>query len=187
MLDARSAESQQQLLRRIAAKDHKALADFYDQIAGVLYSTSLRILGDASEAEEVIQDAFVQIWDKAATFDATLGAPFHWALGIARNRSIDRVRARARRSRLIDELWEDATAKAGAQPVPGLLSEDEVRTVRQAVSDLPPEQRQSIEMAFFGGLTHNEIAEMLKQPLGTIKARIRRGMLKLRKNLQSMV
>ena len=79
-----SDESQAQLLQRIAAQDRQALTEFYEQTVTVLFSTAVRILGDAHEAEEVVQDVFVQIWNKAATFDAALGAPFHWALGIAR-------------------------------------------------------------------------------------------------------
>ena len=145
----------------------------------------MRILGDAHEAEEVIQDVFVQIWDKAATFDPAIAAPFSWALSITRNRSIDRLRARQRRSRLINELQE-AAADSAPQEAPGqtALAEDELAAVRAAVGSLPPEQRQAIEMAFFRGLTHLEIAEKLHEPLGTIKARIRRGMLKLRDSLQ---
>jgi len=189
MLDRQiSEESQAELLRRIATQDREALAKFYDETSGVLFSTAVRILGDAPEAEEVIQDVFLQIWNKAATFDGTLGVPFQWALGITRNRCIDRLRIRKRKSLLMGELTEAATVEAAA-PTAGQerLSGDEVTAVRSAVKNLPPEQRQAIEMAFFGGLTHHEIAEMLKQPLGTIKARIRRGMLKLRENLRAYV
>ena len=189
MLDRQiSEESQAELLRRIATQDREALAKFYDETSGVLFSTAVRILGDAPEAEEVIQDVFLQIWNKAATFDGTLGVPFQWALGLTRNRCIDRLRIRKRKSLLMGELTEAATVEA-AGPTAGQerLSGDEVTAVRSAVKDLPPEQRQAIEMAFFGGLTHHEIAEMLKQPLGTIKARIRRGMLKLRENLRAYV
>ena len=182
-------ESQAQLLRRVAAQDRQALAEFYDQVAGVLFSTSARILGDAHEAEEVVQDVFVQIWEKAATFDAALGAPFHWALGIARNRSIDRLRSRQRRARLIEELQksEFADGPAAAASAPAGLSAEELVSVRTAVRSLPSDQRQAIEMAFFDGLTHAEIARTLNEPLGTVKARIRRGMLKLRESLQGYV
>ena len=182
-------ESQAELLRRIAAQDREALAQFYDEIVGVLFSTAIRILGDVLEAEEVVQDVFVQIWNKAATFDLALGAPFHWALGITRNRCIDRLRARKRRSFLLTGLAEtaaiDPVASGAAAESP--LSADELAAVRSAVASLPQEQRQAIEMAFFGGMTHIEIAETLSEPLGTIKARIRRGMLKLRESLQAYV
>jgi RNA polymerase sigma-70 factor (ECF subfamily) len=188
MLDRQTTEeSQAQLLRRIAGQDRQALAEFYDLTAGTLYSTAVRILGDAHEAEEVIQDAYLQIWGKAATFDAALGAPFYWALSITRNRAIDRLRARQRRARLAEELHEAAAADSppSAPPFQSALGEEEQTAVRAAVKGLPGEQRQAIEMAFFRGMTHAEIAEALQEPLGTIKARIRRGMLKLRDNLQA--
>jgi RNA polymerase sigma-70 factor (ECF subfamily) len=190
MLDRHSTQqSQAQLLRRIAGQDRQALAEFYDQTAGALYSTVVRILGDAHEAEEVIQDAFLQIWEKAATFDPSLGAPFYWALSITRNRAIDRLRARQRRARLADELHEAAVGDSPpvAPPFQSALSGEDLAAVRSAVCGLPGEQRQAIEMAFFGGMSHGEIAQALGQPLGTIKARIRRGMLKLRESLQAYV
>ena len=190
MLDRQTAEeSQAELLRRIVAQDQQALADFYDQMAGVLFSTAVRILGDAHEAEEVIQDVFVQIWYKAATFDVALGAPFHWTLSITRNRCIDRLRTRRRRFSLLEDLVE----VAAIDPTPSMpfaqkgLSADEIAAVRAAVEHLPREQRQAIAMAFFGGMTHMEIAKALKEPLGTTKARIRRGMVKLRESLQAYV
>src|SRR6266702_101514 len=92
----------------LAAQDRQALAEFYDQTAAVLFATAVRILGDAHEAEEVVQDVFVQIWNKAATFDVALGAPFHWTLSITRNRCIDRLRTRRRRSSLLADLVEAA-------------------------------------------------------------------------------
>ena len=182
-----AADTQAQLLRRIAAQDREALAEFYDQTAGVIYSTVLRMLGDASETEEVVQDVFVQIWTKAGSYDAKLGKPFHWALGIARNRSIDRLRSRQRRNKVFQETTEEVFAAAAAPEVdsPVVLGADEAGAVQSAVKILPPDQRQAIELAFFGGLTHAEIAETLGEPLGTVKARIRRGMLKLRESLSA--
>ena len=181
------AETQTRLLGRIAARDRQALAELYDQVAGVLFSTATRILGDAHEAEEVVQDVFVQIWEKAATFDARLGSPIHWTLRIARNRAIDRLRSRQRRTRLVEQLQVNAAVEATTQTAPVLasLGPEELMVIRSAVQGLPTDQRQAIEMAFFGGLTHQEIAESLKEPLGTVKARIRRGMLKLRESLQA--
>ncbi|PWU19153.1 MAG: hypothetical protein C5B50_07250 [Verrucomicrobia bacterium] len=179
-------EIQNQLLARIAAGDLQALSGFYDQTATPLFSVALRILRDQSEAEEVIQDVFVQIWEKASTFDPVLGSAFHWALSIARHRAIDRVRSRERRSRLTDELQAAGAAEVAAASAPDrdALHSEEAGAVRSALQSLPAEQRQSIEMAFFGGLSHPEIAEALHEPLGTIKARIRRGLLKLREVLE---
>jgi len=178
-------ESQAQLLRRIAVQDREALAEFYDQTAGALFSIALRIIGDSQEAEEIIQDVFVQIWEKAATFDPLIGVPFYWAIRITRNRAIDRLRARQRRSRLIDELesLKEVESTVAIRPQSAMLTEQESGAVRSAVNELPAEQRKAIEMAFFRGMTHSEIAEALKEPPGTIKARIRRGMLKLKDSL----
>lgn len=190
MLDRETAhESQAHLLRRIAAQDREALAEFYDQTAAVLCSVAVRILGDPHEAEEVVQDVFVQIWNKAATFDGALGAPFHWALGITRYRSIDRLRARQRRARVLEEATEESDNHPAASPPQSdfALSEEELVNVRSAVKSLPQDQRQAIELAFFNGLTHQEIAAALSEPLGTVKARIRRGMLKLRDTLEAYV
>jgi RNA polymerase sigma-70 factor (ECF subfamily) len=187
MLDRETAEDfQAHLLRRIAAQDRQALADFYDKTAGMLYSVSFRILGDAHEAEEVIQDVFVQIWKNAASFDGSLGAAFSWALGITRNRSIDRLRSRQRRERLTNELRETSAVDYAPPTLSAdaTSGEDERQAIRSAVGGLPNDQRQAIELAFFAGLTHSEIAVALNQPLGTVKARIRRGMLKLRETLE---
>ena len=183
MVDQQTAEeSQAQLLLRIAAQDAQALAEFYDLTAKPLFGLAVRILGDVSEAEEVIQDVFVQIWKNAPSFDPLLGPAFYWALSITRNRSIDRLRTRQRRARLIENLENDAAANVPASQVAdqGALEADDSALVRTTLNSLPADQRRVIEMAFFGGLTHQEIAEALKEPLGTIKARIRRGLLKLR-------
>jgi RNA polymerase sigma-70 factor (ECF subfamily) len=181
-----SAEAiQTDLLRRIAAQDRQALAEFYDEVAGLLFATAVRILGDSQEAEEVIQDVFVQIWAKAAAYDESLATPCHWALSIARNRSIDRLRARQRRSKLLEELTVEANLTPPAQAAgSGGLTGEDLAAIRSAVGGLPGEQRQAIEMAFFAGMSHPEIAERLEEPLGTVKARIRRGMMKLRESLQ---
>ncbi len=190
MLELQATEdSHAQLLRRIAARDTQALAELYDHLSGPLFSTAVHILGDAREAEEVIQDVFVQIWARASTFDSELGIPFHWTLSITRNRCIDYLRARKRRSRLIDEASTETEIllRPATLPAHDSLSGEEVAKVRAAVQELPPDQRQAVELAFFGGMTHQEIAEHLDEPLGTIKARIRRGMLKLKESLKAYV
>jgi RNA polymerase sigma-70 factor (ECF subfamily) len=190
MFDRPTAErDQEELLRRIAGGDQQALAEMYDQLAGVLFSMAIHILADRREAEEVVQDVFVQIWKKAASFDSALGTPLHWTLGIIRNRCVDYLRARQRRSRLLDDAIEDAGAD-GVRPVaPELsaLTPEELAAVRSAVAALPADQHQAIAMAFFGGMTHLEISAALNEPLGTIKARIRRGMLKLQESLKAYV
>jgi RNA polymerase sigma-70 factor (ECF subfamily) len=156
-------------------------------VAASLFATTFRILRDAPEAEEVVQDVFVQIWNKASTFDVELGTPFHWAMSIARNRSIDRLRSRQRRAQMLDQFQNVAAIDAPGLPAPpgNPLAEDELAAVRAALDHLPDDQRRALEMAFFGGLTHTEIAQATGEPLGTVKARIRRAMLKLRDTLQA--
>jgi RNA polymerase sigma-70 factor (ECF subfamily) len=188
MLEQSTAEDiQAQLVRRIATRDLEAMSGFYDQIATPLFSVALRILNDAAEAEETVQDGFVQIWEKAPVFDPLLGSAFHWALSIVRHKAIDRLRARQRRARLTDQLQQTGAADPAPAPAPDLdaLSADTAARVRGALGGLPHDQRQAIELAFFGGLTHPEISEALGEPLGTIKARIRRGLLKLRESMQT--
>jgi RNA polymerase sigma-70 factor (ECF subfamily) len=189
MLERETAEetraAQARLLHRVAGGDMQAVSELYDQIAAPLFSVAVRILGDAAEAEEVIQDVFVQIWEKAAIFEENLGSAFHWALSITRHRCIDRLRSRQRRARLVEGFQNDVVSQQS--PVlenTTALDTDDTGAVRTALKNLPEDQRQAIELAFFGGKTHLEIAELLNQPLGTIKARIRRGLLKLRDSLQ---
>ena len=187
MLDRQTVEgSHEEALRRIAAGEREALGEFYDQSATLLFSVAVRMLGDAQEAEEVIQDVFVLVWRKAATFDPSLGRALPWALGITRNRCIDRIRARQRQTELLNELRISTESIAGtsAEASPTGPGADEIAAVRAALQSLPADQREAIQLAFFAGLTHQEIAQRLEEPLGTVKARIRRGMLKLREALE---
>jgi RNA polymerase sigma-70 factor (ECF subfamily) len=175
------------LLRRVAKRDHEAFAGLYDRVAGVLFANAIHVLGDRREAEEVVQDVFLQIWNKAAAFDSELGSPLSWMLAITRNRCIDRLRSRQRRSRVFDEAVEQTQVEVAASDAlpANTFSPEETAAVRKAVASLPEDQQQAIAMAFFGAMTHQEIADALKEPLGTVKARIRRGMLKLRDSLQA--
>jgi len=191
MLDrTASAEIQTLLLQRMAAQDRQALGEFYDQLGAVLFAAAFRILGDRLDAEDVIQEVFVQIWTKAGSFDRRLGTPFHWAMTMTRNRCIDLLRARQRRRAVLDDPGDDEARPEPAAPEATLddaLSRDEAGVVRTAVAGLPTEQRQALELAFFSGLSHHEIATRLNEPLGTVKARIRRGLLKLRESLEGYV
>ena len=179
-------QTQAHLLRLVAAKDRRALSDLYDQLASPLFATSVRILSDVHEAEEVIQDVFVEIWNKASAFNEALGTAFHWVMSITRNRSIDRLRSRQRRARVLDQLQEFAPADSERDTAPAAFSlgTDELVGIRTAVNSLPQDQRLALELAFFKGQTHAEIAQSTGEPLGTVKARIRRGMMKLRSTLQ---
>src|SRR5262245_1429140 len=175
------------LMRRVADGDRDAFASLYDQYARPLYSLALRILNDQKEAEDVLQEVFVQIWEKAGQFDDRLGKPFTWSMTMTRNRAIDRLRSKQRQHRLVEELTQDAVTEAAASPANTGIEPGQAEHIRAAVNGLPEDQRKAIELAFFNGLTHFEIAEALREPLGTIKARIRRGMLRLRDILEGRV
>ncbi len=175
------------LVERIALGDQQALAELYDRFSGPLYGTALRVLRDPAEAQDVVHDVFVTLWEKAASFETTKGSAFSWAVTLVRNRAIDRVRMRRRRAELLAEsvpadlgYAESSTTASGGESA---VADDDARAVRAAVATLPLEQKRALELAFFGGLTQEEIARKLSEPLGTVKARIRRGLLKLRDSL----
>jgi RNA polymerase sigma-70 factor, ECF subfamily len=176
-------ESEIELLRRVGQGDRRSFEDLYDRFSGVLFSTALQILNDHREAEDVVQEVFVQIWDKAKLYDAARGKPLTWAMTLTRNKAIDRLRSAQRRYRLQDQV-EKETKVTNQIALKDSSEEVEIleksRLIRAAVLELSKEQREAIELAFFSGLTQNEIAQELNQPLGTVKARIRRGMLRLK-------
>jgi RNA polymerase sigma-70 factor (ECF subfamily) len=172
------------LIRRMAGGDRDALAELYDKLSRPLYATARHILNDAAEAQDVVHDVFLSLWENAATFNSDRGAAFSWAVTLTRNRAIDRLRSRANRARLLgnsipDDLGYDTEASFVGG---GELAElgDRATAVRAALSDLPEEQKNALELAFFSGLTQKEIADKLSEPIGTVKARIRRGLIKLR-------
>ncbi len=175
------------LVQRMAAGDRGALGDLYDRFSGPLLGAAVRIVRDHSEAQDVVHDAFVAMWEKAATFDLTRGNAFAWAVTLVRNRAIDRVRMRKRRSELLGDAapsdlgYADSAGESSGSD--SATIGDEARAVRAAVATLPLEQQRAVELAFFGGFTQEEIARKLSAPLGTVKARIRRGLLKLRDSL----
>jgi RNA polymerase sigma-70 factor (ECF subfamily) len=187
--DPGPAPDEAQLLRRIAARDRDAFSQLYDSYVGVLYATVFRVLNNPDEASDVLQEVFVQLWEKAPAYDPALGKPFNWAMTMARHKAIDRLRALKRRFEFVAEITVEHEEMAHDPGVgPGeVFTQEQAAQVRSAVATLPYEQRQAIEMAFLGGLTQNEIADTLRQPLGTIKARIRRGMLKLRDSLRPLL
>lgn len=177
----------QELMRGVLAADEAAFASFYRRFAPGLFSMVYEILHDQKEAEDVVQEAFVQMWKKASTYDPNRSGLFTWAVMISRNRALDRLRSRQRRGRTL----EAAAAESAAAPIEHaaqadeLLGENEERTrIRKALSHLPEPQRNAIHLAFFRGLTQAEISTQLGEPLGTIKARIRRGLMALRNFLK---
>jgi RNA polymerase sigma-70 factor (ECF subfamily) len=178
-----------ELLRLIADGDRLAFAEFYDRHSMLMFSVASKILNDAGEAEDVLQETFVQIWEKAAKFDPKLGKAASWAAILARNRAIDRIRASQRRSRLAEAagVAQAIAAEVSESANETLYGHDKAKFVYSAIVELPEEQRQAIELAYFSGLTQDEISKKLNTPLGTIKARIRRGLLKLRDQLEGVL
>lgn len=175
------------LVRRMASGDKEACSKLYDRFSRPLYSVAFRILNDQAEAEDIVQDVFLTLWNKAGSFDIVRGSAFGWAVTLTRNRAIDRVRTRRRRSTLLSEsVVEDVpggSSSADPDSVDDLMLKEKATAVRAALSTLPREQVHALELAFFSGLTQQEIASRLSEPLGTVKARIRRGLLKLRDTL----
>jgi RNA polymerase sigma-70 factor (ECF subfamily) len=164
------------LIARIRAGDENAMADLYDRYSGIVYGVALRVLGNTSAAEDVLQEVFLQLWRNPQAFDADRGKLAPWLAVITRNRAIDLLRKRP---------MEDDIAELPIST--GVNLEDEasqhlaISKVRGVLGQLPVDQRRLLEMAFFEGLTHTEIASKTGEPLGTVKTRIRSGLLALRK------
>ncbi len=163
------------LLYRLAQGEHEALGEVYDLYAGLVNALALRILRDRSDAEDVVQEVFVQVWRQAARFDPARGTPEAWLCTMARSRALDRLRRRTSRR-------EDPSDQAPPGSVDPPRAE-EALAVQKALGDLSADQRRALELAYYEGLTQTEIAERLGEPLGTIKTRIRTAMIKLRESL----
>jgi RNA polymerase sigma-70 factor (ECF subfamily) len=168
------------LLDRIVARDERAVGELYDRHNRLLYGLILRILRDRPESEEVLQEVFVLVWTRAETYNVALGSPAAWLVRIARNRAIDRLRSNSVRLRAVESAPMPAPA---ASPETAAAQSERQRAVCRALDELPPEQRELIEQAYYQGLTQSELAERYKLPLGTVKTRIRTGMIALREQL----
>lgn len=182
-VESKEVDLEIELLRRTGMGERQSFEALYDRFSGVLFSTACRILNQQEAAEDLIQEVFVQIWEKAALYDPKRGKPLTWAITLTRNRAIDRLRSIHRRQKLSEEIEREAeidnyqTDKSSAEEV---TTSEKSQIIREAILQLSPDQRCAIELAFFSGLTQTEIAEILHEPLGTVKARIRRGMTRLR-------
>jgi RNA polymerase sigma-70 factor, ECF subfamily len=173
-----------ELVRRIAGGDAAALSALYDLSNRHVYGICLRVLRNPADAEEVTLDVYTQAWRQAARFDTDRGEPIAWLLMLARSRAIDRLRARGGVRRHEEPLEEvSGLASAGDDPETCSSLAQRATRVRTALAELPAAQREVIELAFFEGLTHTEIAERLEQPLGTTKSRIRLALQRLRSAL----
>jgi len=185
-----TTETDRALLERVARGDEPALERLYDRYAAVLYGLAFRIAGERSDAEEIVLDCFAQAWRDAARFQAERGSVIAWLTMICRSRALDLVRARGRRARLVSSA---VAAEPDAPPAMGgrqgggerdLERMERRQVVAEALRGLSAPQRQAIELAYYAGLSHSEIAERLGEPLGTVKTRVRLAMEKLREMLR---
>jgi RNA polymerase sigma-70 factor, ECF subfamily len=181
-----------EMIARVVQEDQSAFRALYDRLVEPLYSLACKMLGDEAEAQDAMQDVFVQIWRRAGSYDPDQSSVFTWAILLTRSRIIDRLRARGRRLRVVAASTDDedmpitARDASVAESAADISSRNEnAMRVRTIMANLPVEERKAIELAFFGDLTHQEVAERLGEPLGTVKARIRRGLLKLRERMQT--
>lgn len=179
-----SPTSDNELLRAVARGDETALAAIYDRYRLILFGLILRILHDRQEAEDILQEAFLQVWRRAADFDEARGRAFTWLVTIARSRALDRLRALGSRAKIADEVAQSPRDDIGDAAEDALKSEQGT-IVRQALAELPEEQRRTLVLAYFEGLTQTEIAARLGDPLGTVKTRMRSGMNRLRELLRN--
>lgn len=170
------------LITRIAGKDEQAFATLYDQYARLLFSVVLSIVKKQEDAEEVLQEVFLQIWNRASTFDTARENVYAWLTALARNRAIDRIRSRAYRNtqQEVGEVFLDVSGlEETGTALDAMVMMEQADEVRQALKEIPSEQRELIEMAYFEGHSQSQLAERLNLPLGTVKTRMRQGMKKL--------
>lgn len=181
------------LVARMANADERALGELYDRHGRPVYALALAIVRERADAEEVVADAFGQAWRTAGQFDPSRGSVGAWLATITRTRALDLVRARGRRARALERVSRvdaDAVATLGAAadaPDRGVEREEARGLVARSLADLPDAQRRVIELAYFGGLSQTEIAAELREPLGTVKTRMRAGMEKLRGSLAQLL
>ena len=169
------------LIEKVAQGDEKALELLYDQTSSHVYGLAIRVLNDPTMAEEVTLDVYMQVWKQATQFDLSRGKPIVWLAVLARSRAIDRLRVgqKERKGRQSLDVIGDQAATDG-NPEELTASNQQCRVVEHALASITVEQRQVIELAYFGGLSQSEIAAQIGEPLGTVKTRIRLGMIKLR-------
>jgi len=170
------------LLKAIAGKDEKAVSQLYDRYRVVLFGLLVRILNNREEAEDVLQELFLQVWHRAGDYDPNRGRPFTWLVTLARSRAIDRLRSVASRERVATESAREVVEEVSDAVADAVRSEQR-GIVTSALSQLPEEQQKALVLAYFDGLTQSEIADRLGAPLGTVKTRMRAGMMKLREVL----
>ena len=179
------------LMAAIARGERRAFAELYDRHAGLVLAISLRILRDRAEAEDVLEEVFWELWRRRERYQRERAEPLPYLMTLARSRALDRLRFRRRRERVWLELHEpegrsEPPDRGDADPFADALAAQRRRAVESALGELPAPHRRAVEMNFFEGLSHREIAERLGDPLGTVKTRIRQGLLTLRKALRAL-
>jgi RNA polymerase sigma-70 factor (ECF subfamily) len=185
-----AAPSDFDLVRSMAGGDESAVSALYDRYGAVLYAVAYRIVGQKADAEEVVMEAFAQVWRDAVRFEAARGSVAAWLTMISRSRALDHVRSRDRRERLNTSAAREEQVQTpgggswGSDPGYQVEQTERQKRVAVALESLSPVQRQAIELAYYDGLSQSEIAERLNEPLGTIKTRVRLGMMKLREALR---
>lgn len=180
-----SGLSDVQLGDQLAAGNVDALSQLYDRYGGLAYGVAVRVLGDPGRAEDVVQDVFLKLWNNADRFDAGRGSLRTWLITAVRNRSIDYLRGRGAHERQEREIPETVQAAgSGSDPWREVSASLEREAIQQGLAVLPVEQRQVVELAYFGGYTHSEIADMIRVPLSTVKGRMRLSLEKLHSYLQ---
>lgn len=171
-------------VQRTALGDEGAFASLYDETSSLVYGLAMRMLANTEDAEEVTLDVYNQAWRIAKTFQTERGTVTAWLMTMTRTRSLDRIRARTSRQKNVDPMPEQYDAPATtASPEEESMAGQQRKLVLAALNQLPPDQRKALELAYFQGLSHSELAASLGEPLGTVKTRIRLGMIKLRELL----
>lgn len=174
------------LVAQLLQKDVSAFEQLYDRHSRIVYGLVLRILQQASTAEEVVQDVFLQLWRNAGQYDSARGPFVPWLLTLARNRALDHLRLKSERQRRREDQTEELPPMPTAPEYEKALDEKRrAERVRALMTALAPQQKKAIELAYFEGLSHSEIAAALKEPLGTVKSWIRNGLLRLKEGLQA--
>jgi len=175
------------LLARVVKGDQQAFSQLYDHSSALLFTLAVRILGNHEEAAELLQDVYLEVWRKVSRYDVGRGTPVAWLVTLTRSRAIDRLRARTTRGYRATQSLGDGAAEHVADLGPNPFetqADQELRVnIGAAIAGLPQAQRHAIELAYYEGLSHAEIAARLNQPLGTVKTRIKLGMSKLRDGL----
>lgn len=171
------------LIQQVAKQDRNAFSQLYDRCSSLVFSLALRMLKARSDAEDLLQEVFVQIWRQAANYNEERGSPEAWIINIARSRAIDKLRS-IRRMEKSFVLTDDPARAESSENVESSAAESETRlTMNSALANLPETQRKVLELAYFDGLTQTEIAKRLAEPLGTVKTRMRSGIQRLREML----